>query len=156
MGSAVKIITGDNEVVTKKICKEVGLPIEHAMVGKDLEKLSEAQLCEAVKRDDHFHENVARSEVARDPRTAEETITRWDILATASMMLQRSKTRTWAFRSILRSISPRSWPISSCSRKAFGARGGGRGRPQDIRQHHQVHQDDGEFEFRQRVQCSDC
>lgn len=49
-GVSVKIITGDNEVVTKKICKEVGLPIEHAMVGKDLEKLSEAQLCEAVER----------------------------------------------------------------------------------------------------------
>src|SRR5690349_8019792 len=46
-GVCVKIITGDNEVVTKKICKEVGLPIEHAMLGKDLEKLSEAQLSEA-------------------------------------------------------------------------------------------------------------
>jgi len=49
-GVCVKIITGDNEVVTKKICKEVGLPIEHAMLGKDLEKLSEAQLSEAVER----------------------------------------------------------------------------------------------------------
>ena len=49
-GVCVKIITGDNEVVTKKICKEVGLPIEHAMLGKELEKLSEAQLCEAVER----------------------------------------------------------------------------------------------------------
>src|SRR5262245_57611691 len=29
-GVSVKIITGDNEVVTKKICKEVGLPIGHA------------------------------------------------------------------------------------------------------------------------------
>jgi P-type Mg2+ transporter len=49
-GVCVKIITGDNEVVTKKICKEVGLPIEHAMLGKDLEKLSDAQLSEAVER----------------------------------------------------------------------------------------------------------
>jgi Mg2+-importing ATPase len=49
-GVCVKIITGDNEVVTKKICKEVGLPIEHAMLGKELEKLSEAQLCEEVER----------------------------------------------------------------------------------------------------------
>jgi len=43
-GIAVKIITGDNEVVTRKICKEVGLPIEHAMLGKDVEKLSDPQL----------------------------------------------------------------------------------------------------------------
>jgi len=48
-GVAVKIITGDNEVVTRKICKEVGLPIEHAMLGKDVEKLSEAQLEEAAE-----------------------------------------------------------------------------------------------------------
>ena len=48
-GVGVKIITGDNEVVTRKICKEVDLPIEHAMLGKDVEKLSEAQLEEAAE-----------------------------------------------------------------------------------------------------------
>jgi Mg2+-importing ATPase len=48
-GVAVKIITGDNEVVTRKICKEVGLPIEHALLGKDVEKLSDAQLQEAAE-----------------------------------------------------------------------------------------------------------
>src|SRR5262249_9438219 len=46
----VKIITDDNEVVTKQIGKELGWPIEHAMLGKELEKLSEAQLCEEVER----------------------------------------------------------------------------------------------------------
>jgi Mg2+-importing ATPase len=49
-GVSVKIITGDNEVVTKKICKEVGLPIEHAMLGKDLEKLSDSQLEETAEQ----------------------------------------------------------------------------------------------------------
>ena len=48
-GVSVKIVTGDNEVVTRKICKEVGLPIEHAMLGKDLEKLSDAKLEEAAE-----------------------------------------------------------------------------------------------------------
>ena len=48
-GVAVKIITGDNEVVTRKICKEVGLPIEHALLGKDIEKLSDAKLQEAAE-----------------------------------------------------------------------------------------------------------
>jgi Mg2+-importing ATPase len=48
-GVAVKIITGDNEVVTRKICKEVGLPIEHALLGKDVEKLSDSQLEEAAE-----------------------------------------------------------------------------------------------------------
>ncbi|MGC2712363.1 MAG: magnesium-translocating P-type ATPase [Pseudolabrys sp.] len=49
-GIAIKIITGDNEVVTRKICKEVGLPIEHAILGKDVEKLSDAQLEETAER----------------------------------------------------------------------------------------------------------
>ena len=48
-GVAVKIITGDNDVVTRKICKEVGLPIEHAIVGKDVEKLSDTQLQETAE-----------------------------------------------------------------------------------------------------------
>ena len=49
-GVAVKIITGDNEVVTRKICKEVGLPIDHAIVGQDLEKLSDDALQEVAER----------------------------------------------------------------------------------------------------------
>jgi P-type Mg2+ transporter len=48
-GVSVKVITGDNEVVTRKICKEVGLPIEHALLGKDVEKLSDAELQEAAE-----------------------------------------------------------------------------------------------------------
>src|SRR5450830_2119224 len=48
-GVAVKIITGDNEVVTRKICKEVGLAIENTMLGKDVEKLSDSQLEEAAE-----------------------------------------------------------------------------------------------------------
>jgi Mg2+-importing ATPase len=48
-GVSVKIITGDNEVVTRKICKEVGLPIEHALLGKDVQKLSDAELQDAAE-----------------------------------------------------------------------------------------------------------
>jgi Mg2+-importing ATPase len=48
-GVAVKIITGDNEVVTRKICKEVRLPVEHAILGKDVEKLSDSQLEERAE-----------------------------------------------------------------------------------------------------------
>jgi Mg2+-importing ATPase len=48
-GVAVKIITGDNEVVTRKICKEVGLAIENTMLGKDVEASSDSQLAEAAE-----------------------------------------------------------------------------------------------------------
>jgi Mg2+-importing ATPase len=48
-GVAVKIITGDNEVVTRKICKEVGLAVENTMLGKEVEALSDTQLAEAAE-----------------------------------------------------------------------------------------------------------
>jgi len=47
-GVGVKIITGDNEIVTRKICKEVGLAIENTMLGKDVEALSDAKLAETA------------------------------------------------------------------------------------------------------------
>jgi Mg2+-importing ATPase len=48
-GVAVKIITGDNEVVTRKICKEVGLVIENIMLGKEVEALSDTKLADAAE-----------------------------------------------------------------------------------------------------------
>jgi Mg2+-importing ATPase len=48
-GVAVKIITGDNEVVTRKICKEVGLTIEKAMSGADVEALDDDALSTAAE-----------------------------------------------------------------------------------------------------------
>jgi len=40
----VKILTGDNEVVTRSICKQVGLPVDHILLGHALEKMSDAEL----------------------------------------------------------------------------------------------------------------
>ncbi len=48
-GVGIKVITGDNEVVTRKICKEVGLVIENALAGKDVEAMSDADLAEAAE-----------------------------------------------------------------------------------------------------------
>ncbi|HYR25079.1 MAG TPA: magnesium-translocating P-type ATPase, partial [Aquabacterium sp.] len=47
-GVAVKILTGDNEVVTRKVCREVGLQVEGVLRGHEIEALSDAALQEAV------------------------------------------------------------------------------------------------------------
>jgi Mg2+-importing ATPase len=47
-GVAVKILTGDNELVTAKICREVGLPVDGMLLGADVEQMSDAKLAEAV------------------------------------------------------------------------------------------------------------
>ena len=45
----VKILTGDNEIVTAFICKEVGIPAEHILLGSQIETMSEADLAEAAR-----------------------------------------------------------------------------------------------------------
>jgi Mg2+-importing ATPase len=49
-GVAAKILTGDNELVSKKICHEVGLPTEHILLGSQVETLSDAQLADEAEK----------------------------------------------------------------------------------------------------------
>ncbi len=44
----VKVLTGDNEIVTAYICKEVGMPVEHLLLGSQIEAMSETELAEAA------------------------------------------------------------------------------------------------------------
>ncbi len=44
----IKILTGDNEIITVHICKEVGLPVEPILVGSQLESMNEAALADSV------------------------------------------------------------------------------------------------------------
>lgn len=44
----VKVLTGDNEIVTKKICNDVGIPIQNIMMGNELELISDEELTARV------------------------------------------------------------------------------------------------------------
>ncbi|NTV12325.1 MAG: magnesium-translocating P-type ATPase [Desulfobulbaceae bacterium] len=44
----VKVLTGDNEIITTFICKEVGMEVEHLLLGSQIESMSEAELAEAA------------------------------------------------------------------------------------------------------------
>jgi len=48
IGVEVKIITGDNHLVTQKICKEIGLPVKGLMQGYELEHLTDDALKKRV------------------------------------------------------------------------------------------------------------
>ena len=41
-GVAVKILTGDNDLVTRKVCRDVGLDVEHIVLGSELAGLDDA------------------------------------------------------------------------------------------------------------------
>jgi len=49
-GVAAKILTGDNELVSKKICRDVGLPTDQILLGSQIEAMNEAQLAEEAEK----------------------------------------------------------------------------------------------------------
>ncbi|MDY7546797.1 magnesium-translocating P-type ATPase [Glaciimonas sp. CA11.2] len=49
-GVTVKILTGDNQLVTAKICRQVGLTVDGMLLGSDVEDMSDADLAIAVEK----------------------------------------------------------------------------------------------------------
>jgi len=54
LGVEVKIITGDNELVTKKICSELGLSIKGCITGREIDKLNDVDLRSMVENTSIF------------------------------------------------------------------------------------------------------
>jgi Mg2+-importing ATPase len=49
-GVVVKVLTGDNELVSRKICREVGIETEHVLLGAQVEAMTDTQLAEVVEK----------------------------------------------------------------------------------------------------------
>ena len=49
LGVGIKILTGDNEFVTRKVCKDVGLPVDEIITGDQLTALSPEQLTQTAQ-----------------------------------------------------------------------------------------------------------
>ena len=47
-GVMVKILTGDNHLISRKVCKDVGLLADPMLLGGDVEKMSDSELAEAA------------------------------------------------------------------------------------------------------------
>lgn len=53
-GVTTKILTGDNDKVTRTICKQVGLKVRNMLLGSDLENMSDQELAKATETTDVF------------------------------------------------------------------------------------------------------
>ncbi|NOT17620.1 MAG: magnesium-translocating P-type ATPase [Sulfuriferula sp.] len=53
-GIHVKVLTGDNELVTRKVCHDVGLPITGVLLGTQIETMSDVQLAQAVEQNNLY------------------------------------------------------------------------------------------------------
>ena len=50
LGVQVKILTGDNELVTRKICHDVGLKIDQVILGSDVDEMADDELLSKAER----------------------------------------------------------------------------------------------------------
>jgi Mg2+-importing ATPase len=53
-GVTVKVLTGDNDLVTRKVCTEVGINAEKILLGNDVEKMSDEQLAAVIDDTDVY------------------------------------------------------------------------------------------------------
>ena len=53
-GVTTKILTGDNDKVTRTICKQVGLKVRNMLLGADIDNMSDAELARAAESTDVF------------------------------------------------------------------------------------------------------
>jgi Mg2+-importing ATPase len=53
-GVTVKVLTGDNELVSRKICRDVGLIGQEILLGPAVERMSDAQLADAAEKSTIF------------------------------------------------------------------------------------------------------
>ena len=49
-GVAVKILTGDNDLISRKVCRDVGLAADPTLLGGDVEKMSDDELAAAAEK----------------------------------------------------------------------------------------------------------
>lgn len=49
-GVDVKVLTGDNDIVTRKIASDVGIPVENVVLGIDLESMTDEELYEVAMK----------------------------------------------------------------------------------------------------------
>ena len=53
-GVTTKILTGDNDKVTRTICHQVGIPVRNMLLGSDVEVMSDVELAHAAETTDVF------------------------------------------------------------------------------------------------------
>jgi P-type Mg2+ transporter len=105
-GVAVKILTGDNDLISRKVCRDVGLSADPMLLGGDVEKMSDAELADAAEKTTLFA-RLSPAHKQRVIRVLRSKGTWSDSWATGSTMLPPCMPRTSASRWIRRPTSPR-------------------------------------------------
>ena len=151
LGIALKVVTGDNEQVTRHVCGELGLKIAGTLTGPEVAALTDEALLARVDDTTLFCRVT--------PPQKSRIITRFAAQGPCCRLSRRRHQR----RAVAacgrcrlfgghgrrrRQGRGRHDPSAQGSRRACGRRAR---RPQDLRQHPQIYDDGNELEFRQHV-----
>jgi Mg2+-importing ATPase len=116
-GVGIKILTGDNDAITRTVCRQVGLTADRIVLGSEIAAMTNAELGEVAERASVFAK-LAPAQKARVIQALRGSGHVVGFMATASTTDRRSRERTSASPSTQRRTSPRSPRTSSCSRRA--------------------------------------
>lgn len=151
-GVAVKILTGDNDLITRTICRQVGLPVERIVLGAEVALMDDATLEAAAEHATVF----AKVSPDQKARVIDALKRRGHVVGYLGDGINDGP----AFRAADVGISvdtavdiaKESADIILLEKQLGDAAGGGSRRAQDFRQHRQIHQNGRQFEPREYVQ----
>ena len=154
-GVAVKILTGDNDLVARKVCREVGLGSAVTLLGNQIELMSDLELEEAAEKSVLF----AKLTPPQKARTRSRAAPRSALGITVGVPRRRHQRRPGPARGrrgylgrYRRRHRPRVGRHHPAGKEPDGPGARRASRTNHLRQHHQIHQDGGQLELRQHVQ----
>ena len=151
-GVTVKVLTGDNDLVTRKVCSEVGIHAEKILLGSQVENLTEEQLCKEVEILDVF----ARLSPSHKKRVVQALQCNKHVVGFMGDGINDAPALRAADVGIsvdtAVDIAKESADMIFVGEEFDGARGRRARRPEGVRQYTQIYPDGREFEFRQYVQ----
>ena len=152
-GVVVKILTGDNDLISRKVCRDVGLLADPMLLGDDVEKMSDTELAEAAEKTTLF----ARLSPAHKQRVVHVLRTKGHVVGfmgdgnnDSPALACRRHWHLGRYRGRYRQGVGRS---DSLAEGPDGARRWRHRGPKSLCQHPQVHPHGSQFQLWEHVQC---
>ena len=155
-GVEVKVLTGDNDLVAAKVCRDVGLPVDSVVLGAQIEDLDEPGLRQLVEKHNLFAKltPLHKERIVRALRANGHVVGFLGDGINDAPALRASDIGISVDGGV--DIAKEAADIHHVGEKPDGAGTRRAGGPQDLQQHAEIHPHDGQLELWQRLLGADC